>query len=99
MKIPSFIRTEIFDLLHSIGPDVPDLTPRRFLRHPVTQSFLKKRLGDISNPMLADLHPSLANRDHLRSYISTVQDEMFPAGTGWEGKSFWSQYCSSLLTY
>lgn len=85
-KTPPSIRAEILQLLDSLENDLPDLTPRRFLRHPSVKIFLKKKLSEISNPMLLDLHPSLGNRDHLRGYIKLVQEKKFPAGTGWEGR-------------
>ena len=85
-KTPSAIRAEILELIHALENDLPDLTPRRFLRHPSVKIFLKQRLPKISNPMLLDLHPSLANRDHLRGYIKLVQDKIFPQGTGWDGE-------------
>lgn len=39
-KTPPSIRNEIFTLLESLEQDLPDLTPRRLLSHPVTQAFL-----------------------------------------------------------
>ncbi|KAJ7192674.1 hypothetical protein GGX14DRAFT_546454 [Mycena pura] len=84
-KTPPHIRADVFGLLRTLDQDVPDLTTRRFLRHPSTLAFLRDRLPDIENPTLLDLHPSLANRDHVRAYILQVQKEMFPRGTGWDG--------------
>lgn len=84
-KTPPSIRSKIIDLLGALHQDLPDLTPRRFMRHPTVQVFLRKLLPDITNPTLSDLHPSLANRDHLRSYITKVQETLFPEGTGWNG--------------
>ncbi|KAK6969673.1 hypothetical protein R3P38DRAFT_3413297 [Favolaschia claudopus] len=84
-KTPPRIREEIFDLLSSLDHDLPDLTPRRLLRHPTTHAFLRKRIPDVSNPTLLDLHPSLGNRDHIRAYILQAQENIFPEGTGWEG--------------
>ncbi|KAJ7437910.1 hypothetical protein B0H11DRAFT_1884881 [Mycena galericulata] len=84
-KTPPSIRVELFDLLTTLDHDLPDLTPRRFLRHPATDSFLRKRLPDLHNPTLLDLHPSLGNRDHIRAYILQAQNSIFPEGTGWEG--------------
>lgn len=84
-KTPPAIRNEVDDLLRSLDYDLPGLTTRRFLRHPTTVSFLKRRLPDINNPTLSDLHPSLANREHVRTFIQQIQDEKYPQGTGWEG--------------
>ncbi|KAJ7892031.1 hypothetical protein B0H14DRAFT_2185801, partial [Mycena olivaceomarginata] len=58
---------------------------RRFVRHPTTDAFLRKRLPGIPNPTLLDLHSSLGNRDHIRTYISQAQENIFPNRTGWEG--------------
>ncbi|KAF7981503.1 hypothetical protein HWV62_33057 [Athelia sp. TMB] len=84
-KTPPSVRLEVFELLRSVGLDLPDITARRFLRHPVTHAHLQKRLPNIQNPCLADLHISLANREHIKNYISQVQKERFPFGTGWNG--------------
>lgn len=65
--------------------DLPDLTPRRFLRHPSTKLWLAGQLPEVSKPTLSDLHISLSNRDHIRSYITQAQAARFPFGTGWEG--------------
>ncbi|KAJ7676899.1 hypothetical protein DFH06DRAFT_976937 [Mycena polygramma] len=87
-KTPPSIRAELFELLAALDHDLPDLTPRRFLRHPTTHSFLRKRLPNVHNPTLLDLHSSLGNRDHIRAYILQAQNDIqtvFPEGTGWEG--------------
>ncbi|KAF8513687.1 hypothetical protein JB92DRAFT_3096430 [Gautieria morchelliformis] len=49
------------------------------------EEYRRSLLPDISNPTLADLHVSLANRDRLRRYITVVKQECYPRGTGWEG--------------
>lgn len=85
IKTPPAICREVFDLLSTIEQDLADITPRRFLRHPVTRAYLNDRLPTIQNPCLADLHISLANRDHIKTYISQVQRNCFPFGTGWKG--------------
>ncbi|KAG6818895.1 hypothetical protein H0H93_000513 [Arthromyces matolae] len=84
-RTPPRIHDEILSILKNITHDLPDLTPRRFLRHPVTTAYLRSRFPQQEMPTLVDLHPSLANRDHLRSYISKAQTACFPHGTGWEG--------------
>ncbi|KAF8887650.1 hypothetical protein CPB84DRAFT_1849819 [Gymnopilus junonius] len=76
---------EIYSLLESLHYDLPDLTPRHFLHHAAMEAFLWKRLPEVQNPTLIDLHPSLGNKDHLRSMILKVQETHFPFGTGWEG--------------
>jgi hypothetical protein len=86
-KTPPSIRTEVLNLLKSLDQDLADLTPRRFLRHPVTVTFLQRRFPAINKPNLTDLHVSLANREHVRAYILPVQKQCFPFGTGWRGSS------------
>lgn len=85
LKTPPLIRLQIFNLLSSIGQDLADLTPRRFLRHPSVIAYLRQRLPNIPFPSLSDLHVSLSNRDHLQSYIDLAKARAFPEGTGWEG--------------
>ncbi|KAL0955284.1 hypothetical protein HGRIS_004174 [Hohenbuehelia grisea] len=85
-KTPASVRNEIHTLLRSLDQDLPDLTPRRFLRHPTTMAFLANRFPGVQSPMLSDIHPSLANRDHLRAYIQHVQGILYPEGTGWEAE-------------
>ncbi|KAF8835119.1 hypothetical protein BDN67DRAFT_1042907 [Paxillus ammoniavirescens] len=65
--------------------DLPDMTPRRFLRHPSIKSYLQTRFPSTVNPALSDLHISLANRDHLQSYLRHAKRNAFPFGTGWQG--------------
>jgi hypothetical protein len=84
-KTPPSICAEISKLLQSLDQDLPDLTPHRFLRHSVTLAYLQKRCPAINNPNLADLHISLANREHVKTYILQVQKRCFPFGTGWKG--------------
>ncbi|KAK7015447.1 hypothetical protein R3P38DRAFT_3321667 [Favolaschia claudopus] len=84
-KTPKKVRGEIFKLLENVGEDLPDMTPRRLLRHPAVLAFLRDRLPDIRNPTLSDLHSSLANRSHLNAYIDQAKKIHFPKGTDWNG--------------
>lgn len=84
-KTPPPVRNIIMQLLEDLGPDLPDITPRGFLRHPIARSYLQKRFPDLHAPTLADLHVSLANREHIRSYIVQAVREFYPHGTGWKG--------------
>ncbi|KAJ7687183.1 hypothetical protein B0H14DRAFT_3534204 [Mycena olivaceomarginata] len=65
---------------HEDGPlDLPDMTARRFLRHPAIKSYLYTTFPDLRNPTLSHLHPSLANRAHLRvQHLKRLQDEQLP---------------------
>ncbi len=82
---PDPLKRQIAQTLSAMDQDLPDLTPRRLLRHPLFRTFLKKSLPDIPHPMATDLHPSLANLDHLASLINMAIKHQFPQGTGWEG--------------
>jgi hypothetical protein len=79
-------------LLQNLREDLPDITPRRFLRHPAVKSYLHQKFPKIISPTLSDLHVSLANRSHLRAFILQVKEQCFPAGTGWEGLWFRSRF-------
>jgi len=85
-KTPAGIRTDLFSLLESLGEDLPDMTPRAFLRHPTVQAFLTRRFPNIQNPTLSHLHSSLANRSHLHTYIEQAKMIHFPKGTDWKGE-------------
>lgn len=87
-KTPPTVRQQVFSLLYSIEEDLPDLTSRRFLRHSVTRAYLHDRFPTTPSPSLADLHISLANREHVNTYILQVQNRCFPLGTGWKGEPY-----------
>ncbi|KAJ7218166.1 hypothetical protein C8J57DRAFT_1095711, partial [Mycena rebaudengoi] len=84
-KTPPSIRNELMVLLENLGPDLPDLTPRRLLRHPILKTFLATKFPSIICPTLSDWHVSLANRDHLKAYILHALELHFPFGTDWMG--------------
>ncbi|KAJ7222651.1 hypothetical protein C8J57DRAFT_1094515 [Mycena rebaudengoi] len=84
-KTPANIRARILSLLEETAEDLPDMTPRRFIRHPLVKSFLKKLLPSVSSPTLADWHISLANRSHLNAYIKLARETHWPFGTDWQG--------------
>ncbi|KAJ7883470.1 hypothetical protein B0H14DRAFT_2339495 [Mycena olivaceomarginata] len=58
---------------------------KRFLRHPVVKSYLQREFPNVFNPTLIELHTSLANRAHLKAYITAAKVDLFPAGAGWKG--------------
>lgn len=87
-KTPPTLRAELLRLMESLEHDLPDLTPRRFIRHPTVCAYVRNRLPHMHNPMLSDLHPSLANQDHLRAYIRQAQSKCLPCGTDWEGEDY-----------
>ncbi|KAJ6474456.1 hypothetical protein C8R47DRAFT_709767 [Mycena vitilis] len=84
-KTPPRVRAMLMSLLEQMVDDLADLTPRRFIRHPIVKLFLSKECPKIINPTLADWHVSLANRSHLKSYIKQARDLHYPFGTGWAG--------------
>ncbi|KAJ7889899.1 hypothetical protein B0H14DRAFT_2561582 [Mycena olivaceomarginata] len=84
-KTPQVLRSQILQLLRTLRQDLPDMTPRRLLRHPALQSYLIQTLPDQPTATLSTLHPSLANRAHLAAYIAKVREEHFPYGTDWKG--------------
>ncbi|KAJ7590350.1 hypothetical protein C8J56DRAFT_1048512 [Mycena floridula] len=84
-KTPALLRASIMNLLYSFDEALSDLTPHRLLRSPASQLFLATQVPHIKEPTFIDLHPSLANFDHLGSYIHHAQEYMYPEGTGWKG--------------
>lgn len=67
-KTPFAIITAILDLLSSFDCELPDMTTLTFLQHPASAAFLRTRLLHLELPTFTDLHPSLANTDHLGWY-------------------------------
>ncbi|KAF9002860.1 hypothetical protein BDZ89DRAFT_904984, partial [Hymenopellis radicata] len=84
-RTPPRLRDCLFQLFEKTGADLAGLTARRFLRHPVLKSFLQEVFPRAVCPTLGDLHVSLANRAHLRSYIDQVKALFYPYGTGLQG--------------
>lgn len=86
-------------LLYDLGWEAADATPRRLANNPKFLAGLTKLLPDPPKgryPVLAELHPSLANADHARVYIEKVRLKLYPNGTDFKGE-FHIQL-SSLLT-
>lgn len=69
----------------TLGQDLPDMTPHQLLHHPLFHTYLTAQLPNIPHPMATDLHPSLANLDHLDAMINTAIKSEHPEGTGWNG--------------
>ncbi|KAJ7693792.1 hypothetical protein B0H16DRAFT_1352014 [Mycena metata] len=70
-KTPPKIRAELMELLPRFQEDLPDLTPRRFLRHPILKAHLSLKFPDIPNPTL--------------TYIDQMRKKLYPHGTRWKG--------------
>jgi hypothetical protein len=85
-KTPPVLHSEMFKLLESMIDDLPDMTSRCCLRHTVLKAYLTSHFPTIQSPALSDLHISLANCSHLKSYIAQAKQAHFPKGTGWEGQ-------------
>ncbi|KAJ7095129.1 hypothetical protein B0H15DRAFT_798446 [Mycena belliarum] len=83
-KTPPSVRSQVFQLLDDLAEDMPEITPRRFLRHPQVKSFLAAKFPHIKHPTLSNLHVSLSNRSHLQAYIKQAKEVHCPYGTGWE---------------
>lgn len=94
---PRKIRAQIFDLLETLAEDLPDITPRRFIRHPIVQSFLTSKFPFLISPTLADWHLSLSNRAHIKAYIKQALETFRPFGTGWAGTSLVLDYQQLLI--
>jgi hypothetical protein len=64
-----------------------DATPRRIVLDSGFMKGLCISLGWVSDrsPCLSDIHPSLANLDHVRHLINVFHFEKYPLGTGFEG--------------
>ncbi|KAK7050219.1 hypothetical protein R3P38DRAFT_2431148, partial [Favolaschia claudopus] len=51
-KTPPNVRTKLMELLGMLSEDLPDITPRRLIRHPLVQSFLTSKFPLIICPTL-----------------------------------------------
>jgi hypothetical protein len=85
LKTPTRVKAVILNLIDKMGTDLPDLTARRFLRHPLVKEYLHEKFPDSAAPVFSSLHVSLANRAHLFSYIKSGSKAKYPMGTGWKG--------------
>ncbi|KAK7019278.1 hypothetical protein R3P38DRAFT_2632453 [Favolaschia claudopus] len=83
-KTPPVVRQQVFKLLDILNDDIADITPRRFLRHPILKAFLAEKFPRIPHPTLSHLHISLANRSRIKAYIKQIKEIHCPFGTAWE---------------
>lgn len=80
---------EVFNaLLGDLQWRLADATPRRIVLDSGFMHGLQKVLGWSleRTPTLSDLHPSLANLDHVRRKINELREKKYPCGTGFDGK-------------
>ena len=86
VKTPASLEAVLIDLLHGMDWRLADATPRHIMLDSGFRTGLQNHLGCGSeNFDLSDLHPSLANLDHVRYIVSKVRDQKFPNGTGFKG--------------
>jgi hypothetical protein len=76
----------LIDLLHGMTWRLVDATPHHIILDSGFRTGLQNHLGCGSEKFdLSDLHPSLANLDHVCYIVSTVRDQKFTNGTGFKG--------------
>lgn len=88
IKTPPPLVNLFRSLLLDMDWELADATPRRIVCDSGFMKGLRTALGWTSHrsPDLADLHPSLANLDHVQRLIKNFRYEKYPMGTGFEGK-------------
>ena len=86
-KTPPVYLAILKSLLTKLDYKLADATARRIMLDSGFMNGLRMELGWIHarNPVLADLHPSLANMDRVKRIILEVRKAHFPHGTGFEG--------------
>lgn len=84
-RTPAPVVSWIGDLLRGMGHHLADTTPLRFSRFGSVKHALRSLFPDVLTPTLIDLHPSLANNDHLRVLINKEKKKLYPLGTDWDG--------------
>ncbi|KAG2125773.1 uncharacterized protein EDB93DRAFT_1243973 [Suillus bovinus] len=74
-------------LLMDMDWELADATPRRILCDSGFMRGLRTALGwtQDRSPTLADLHPSLANLDHVHRLMYKFRRDKYPMGTGFRG--------------
>lgn len=86
-KTPPLYQKIFSSLLVNLGWKLADATVRRISLDSGFMRSLRAELGwtDIRDPVLANLHPSFGNVDHVKRMILDLRDSHFPAGTGFKG--------------
>lgn len=86
VKTPASLEAVFTDLLYGMGWRLADATPHHIMLDSGFRTGLQQHLGHKSeNIDLSDLHPSLANLDHVRYIVSKARNQKFPSGTGFNG--------------
>ncbi|KAJ6564612.1 hypothetical protein B0H19DRAFT_941881 [Mycena capillaripes] len=75
-KTPTAVRSQLLTLLQNLRHDLPDMTARRFLRHPAVKSYLYMKLACTvsSHPRTFPLLSILSGVLHLKR----LQDQQLP---------------------
>ncbi|KIJ53133.1 hypothetical protein M422DRAFT_42920 [Sphaerobolus stellatus SS14] len=96
---PPIIKEQVLDMVRHMDLDIADVTPRRMMQHPAVYTRIRELCPDMENPTLIDIHPSLANKDHLRVYVNQIKSDIYPEGTDWNGvRHYKSDIAFSRLT-
>ena len=87
-KTPPVYCQILRSILLDLGWKLADATFRRILLDTGFMMSLRKELGwtGIRDPVLANLHPSFANSDHVKRLILDLRDTHFASGTGFAGQ-------------
>ncbi|KIK44261.1 hypothetical protein CY34DRAFT_80290 [Suillus luteus UH-Slu-Lm8-n1] len=87
IKTPPLLVNLFRSLLLDMDWQLADATPRRIILDSGFMKGLRVALGWVADrsPCLSDIHPSLANLDHVRRLINVFRFEKYPLGTGFEG--------------
>lgn len=87
IKTPPLLVNLFRSLLLDMDWQLADATPRQIVLDSGFMKGLRIALGWAADrsPCLSDIHPSLANLDHVRHLINAFRVEKYPLGTGFEG--------------
>jgi hypothetical protein len=93
VKTPTPLVDIFHELLALMKWKLVDATPRRIYFDTAFIQGLHEVLGwdfpDGRDATLQDLHPSLANLDHVRRLINILRSVKYPCGTGFEGRYYY----------
>lgn len=91
-KTPEPYRRILYHILQGMGRRLAGASCLGVSRDPQVIALLRGYLNwpseSLLDPTLIDLHPSLANLDHLEYLIKIIKSRDFPDGMGWKGSSF-----------
>ncbi|KAG1801282.1 uncharacterized protein BJ212DRAFT_1286563, partial [Suillus subaureus] len=101
VKTPPGLVNVVHGLLALMKWKLADATPRQiFLDTTFVEGLHHALAWDLTScgrdAILQDLHPSLANLDHVQRLITTLQNKKYPSGTGFEGACLLANEHASL---